>query len=151
MKWPFSSWLAALVVALCVAPAVQAQAMATPRDLPSTEQAKAWIDQDLSVVEARRMATAADHRAAAVAAGSHEWTARLTTQQRSVRGDGNSSEWSAQLERGIRTPTCVPVEANLMAGLNKSLPCTLTLSKRKLVSSSPINAVRELFPNVLRR
>ena len=102
MKWRFSSWLAALVAALCVAPAVQAQAMATPRDLPSTEQAKAWIDQDLSVVEARRMATAAGHGAAALAAGSHEWTARLATQRRSVRGDGNSSEWSAQLERGIR-------------------------------------------------
>ena len=48
-------WVAAAAVAgaaLLVAPA-RAQDLPTPMDLPSTEQAVAWIDQDRSVVEAR--------------------------------------------------------------------------------------------------
>ena len=62
----------------------------------------AWIDKDPLVVEARRALAATGHGAAALAAGSYEWTARASAQRRNVRDAGNSNEWSAQLERGVR-------------------------------------------------
>ncbi len=83
-----------------------AQELPTPKDLPPTEQAVAWIDKDPAVVEARSALAAAIHAGQALTAGSHEWLARASTQRRSYRdgasGVGSSQEWSAQLERSIR-------------------------------------------------
>lgn len=98
MKWLGLICLGAAVVLRPLA----AQALPTPKDLPTTSQAAAWIDKDPLVVEARRALAAAGHGAAALAAGAYEWTARASAQQRSVRDTGNSNEWSAQLERGVR-------------------------------------------------
>ena len=97
-------WLAAAAVAGTVswaAPA-PAQNLPTPMDLPSTEQAVAWIDQDAAVVEARSALVAAGHAAAALRAGSHEWVAKASTSRRQVGGVGHSTEWSAGIERAIR-------------------------------------------------
>ena len=98
-------WVAAAAVvgaALLVAPA-RAQGLPTPTDLPNTEQAVAWIDQDPAVVEARSALVAAGHGAAALRAGSHEWVAKASTSRRQVGGVGHSSEWSAGIERAIRS------------------------------------------------
>ena len=98
-------WVAAAAVAgaaLLVAPA-RAQDLPTPMDLPNTEQAVTWIDQDPAVVEARSALVAAGHGAAALRAGSHEWVAKASTSRRQVGGVGHSSEWSAGIERAIRS------------------------------------------------
>ena len=98
MKWLALACLAAAAILRPLA----AQELPTPKDLPTTTQAAAWIDKDPLVVEARRALAATGHGAAALAAGSYEWTARASAQRRSVRDAGNSNEWSAQLERGVR-------------------------------------------------
>ncbi|EHR70979.1 outer membrane protein [Burkholderiales bacterium JOSHI_001] len=98
MKRQVLAGLAALVI--CAA--AGAQGVATPRDLPTTELAVAWIDKDPAVVEARRALAAAGHGAAVLAAGPHEWTANASTQRRNVGGVGNTTEWSVGVERGIR-------------------------------------------------
>ncbi|MBY0468347.1 MAG: TolC family protein [Burkholderiaceae bacterium] len=74
----------------------------TPADLPSTAQARQGIEQDPSVAEARDALVAAGHGAAALRAGSYEWTTRLSAQRRRYDGGGNSSEWAAALERAVR-------------------------------------------------
>ena len=99
---PRLAWLCAMAFASAFAGPVAAQDVPTPKDLPSTAQAVAWIDRDPAVIEARRAHAAAGHGAAALAAGSHEWTARANTQQRNVRNAGNSTEWSAGVERAVR-------------------------------------------------
>lgn len=88
--------------ALLIAGLAAAQEVATPKDLPPTAQAQAWIDKDPAVVEARRALDAAGHGAAVLAAGPHEWTANASTQRRNVGGVGNTTEWSVGVERGIR-------------------------------------------------
>ena len=88
--------------ALLIAGLAAAQEVATPKDLPPTVQAQAWIDKDPAVVEARRALDAAGHGAAVLAAGPHEWTANASTQRRNVGGVGNTTEWSVGVERGIR-------------------------------------------------
>ena len=93
-------WLCA--VAIGVPSGAFSQNLPTPEDLPSTAQAVAWIDKDPAVVEARRSLAAAGHGAAAMVVGPHEWVARAGAQRRSYRSGGESGEWTAQLERGIR-------------------------------------------------
>jgi len=88
--------------ALLIAGLAAAQEVATPKDLPPTVQAQAWIDKDPAVVEARRALDAAGHSAAVLAAGPHDWTANASTQRRNVGGVGNTTEWSVGVERGIR-------------------------------------------------
>lgn len=88
--------------ALLIAGLAAAQELATPKDLPPTVQAQAWIDKDPAVVEARRALAAAGHGAAVLAAGPHEWMANASTQRRRVGGIGNTTEWSVGVERGIR-------------------------------------------------
>ena len=88
--------------ALLIAGLAAAQEVATPKDLPPTAQAQAWIDKDPAVVEARRALNPAGHGAAVLAAGPHEWTANASTQRRNVGGVGNTTEWSVGVERGIR-------------------------------------------------
>lgn len=98
MKHRVLAWLCSVAL---VAPA-GAQDQPTPKDLPSTAQAVAWIDKDPSVVEARRALAAATHGAAALAAGPHEWTATANTQRRNYRDAGSTTEWSLGVQRAIR-------------------------------------------------
>lgn len=96
------SWLVA-VAASAVPFSAAAQGQPTPQNLPSTEQAAAWIESDPTVVQARAAMAAAEHAGAAIATSSHEWTARVQGQRRNYRDVGaNSNEWTAQLERPIR-------------------------------------------------
>ena len=86
----------------------------TPPDLPPTELARASIDQDPTVVEARRALTAAGHGAAALRAGPHEWTTRVSAQRRRyANAGGNSNEWTAALERTIRIGGKAEIDAQL--------------------------------------
>ena len=85
----------------------------TPPDLPPTELARESIDQDPAVVEARRALTAAGHGAAALRAGSHEWTTRLAAQRRRYDNGGNSNEWTASLDRTIRIGGKAAIDAQL--------------------------------------
>jgi len=91
----------ALAAALA-ATAVRAADRPTPSDLPPTELARQWIDQEPAVVEARRALDAATHGAAALRASPHEWTTRVSAQQRRYDTGRNSTEWMAALERTIR-------------------------------------------------
>ena len=90
-----------------------AQQRPTPPDLPPTELARQSIDQDPAVVEARRALSAAGHGAAALRAGSHEWTTRLAAQRRRYDNGGNSNEWTASLERTIRIGGKAGIDAQL--------------------------------------
>ncbi|WP_208511402.1 TolC family protein [Variovorax paradoxus] len=80
-----------------------AESRPVPPELPPTPAARAWIEQDPAVQEARAALIAAGHGANMLAAGSYEWATRLTMQRRSYdTGGPNSKEWNAQLERPIR-------------------------------------------------
>ncbi len=92
---------------------VLAEQRPTPPDLPPTELARESIDQDPAVVEARRALSAAGHGAAALRAGSHEWTTRLAAQRRRYDNGGNSNEWTAALERTIRIGGKAELDAQL--------------------------------------
>ncbi len=85
----------------------------TPPDLPPTELARQSIDQDPGVVEARRALSAAGHGAAALRAGSHEWTTKVAAQRRRYDNGGNSNEWTAALERTIRIGGKAELDAQL--------------------------------------
>lgn len=93
---------ACILFALLAARSAFAEDRPVPPELPATMQASAWIEQHPAVVEARHAATASDHAAAVIETGPHEWVARLSTQRRDVRDVGQSTEWSAQIERGVR-------------------------------------------------
>lgn len=90
--------LASLMLAWPLSP----RAQTVPADLPSSEQALAAIDQDPTVLQARRAVQAATHSAAMRAAGPYEWTVGATGQRRRIDGSGSTTEWSAQIERPIR-------------------------------------------------
>lgn len=85
----------------------------TPPDLPPTELARESIDQDPAVVEARRALVAAGHGSAALRAGSNEWTTKLAAQRRRYDSGGNSTEWTASLERTIRIGGKVGIDTQL--------------------------------------
>jgi len=104
-----------LVMALLSFPPLTAHAeqRPTPPDLPPTELARQSIDQDPAVVEARRALSAAGHGAAALRAGSHEWTTKLAAQRRRYDNGGNSNEWTASLERTIRIGGKAEIDAQL--------------------------------------
>lgn len=98
MKRLVLAWLSGAVIS----GPVFAQDLLTPKDLPSTAQASAWIEKDPQVVESRSALAAAGHGAAALTASPYEWTTRIAAQRRSYGSGGESKEWSAQLERSIR-------------------------------------------------
>ena len=85
----------------------------TPPDLPPTELARQSIDQDPAVVEARRALSAVGHGAAALRAGSHEWTTKLAAQRRRYDNGGNSNEWTASFERTFRIGGKAGIDAQL--------------------------------------
>jgi len=104
----------ALVAALAAtAGSARAESRPTPPDLPSTEVARESIDHDPAVVEARRALTASTHGAAALRAGPHEWTTKLSAQRRRYDNAGTSNEWTAVLERTIRIGGKAQIDAQL--------------------------------------
>jgi len=106
--------LGAAVLAAAFSPfATLAEPRPTPANLPPTELARQSIDQDPAVVEARGALSAAGHGAAALRAGSYEWTTRLSAQRRRYDGGGNSNEWAAALERTIRIGGKAEIDAAL--------------------------------------
>lgn len=112
-RWIYAA-SAALAAGALLAPAHGAKAAgaalapafaprAAPADLPSNDKAKALIDGDPRVVQARHALEAARHRANMLTAGPHEWTARASTQRRRYRsGAQDVNEWSIGLERAVR-------------------------------------------------
>ena len=109
--------LGGAIIAAALSPFASVNAFAeqrpTPPDLPPTELARQSIDQDPAVVEARRALSAAGHGAAALRAGSHEWTTKLAAQRRRYDNGGNSNEWTASLERTIRIGGKAGLDAQL--------------------------------------
>lgn len=103
---------AAALLPLIFAGVVLAQPL--PRDLPGDSEARAWVEADPSVQQARWAWQAATHAGAAIAAGPQEWSVRLQAQRRELRDAGATShEWLAQLER--------PVRINGKAALDRTL------------------------------
>lgn len=97
------AWMRGLCAALALTPAwLHAQQPVTPPDLPADAEAAAWLDRSPSVAQARAALAAAGHGAAALAVSPNEWVLKAASQRRSVRGLGDSQEWSASLERPIR-------------------------------------------------
>jgi outer membrane protein, heavy metal efflux system len=76
---------------------------AAPPDLPANDVAKKLLDAHPRVQQAAHALRAARERARSLETGSHEWTARASTQRRNYRATGQEvSEWSAGVERAIR-------------------------------------------------
>ena len=109
-RWKQWALVAALVATTGLA---RAQGRPTPPDLPPTELARASIEQDPAVVEARRALAASTHGAAALRAGPHEWTTKLSAQRRRLDNAGTSSEWAAGLERTIRIGGKAQIDSQL--------------------------------------
>lgn len=87
-------------------PAPHWAARAAPADLPPNAVARALIDGDPTVEQARHAVEAARHRGAMLDAGPYEWTAKAMAQRRSYRsGDPVTSDWSAGVERTLRSGT----------------------------------------------
>lgn len=85
--------------------------------LPPSDQAADALSKQPRVLEAMAMLDAAKSKAAALKAGSHEWTARAGLQNRSVKNGSDSREWETALERAIR----LPGKARLDDSLGQSL------------------------------
>ncbi len=111
--WARAGARLALALLPWAALAARAEQWPTPSSLPPTEQVRLSIDLDPTVVEARSALGAAGHGAAALRAGSHEWTTRLAAQRRRVDQLGPSREWTATLERTIRSGSKAGIDAQL--------------------------------------
>lgn len=93
-------------IALAVAVSMQAQAV-TPQPTPgllSTQQARPLLEQDPGVLAARAGLVAGEAENRALRSSPHDFSMRLTGQQRDVRNDQNYDEWMASVERPIRLP-----------------------------------------------
>lgn len=109
-KWIQGASALALAGALAIAAHAQPAAgkpdfapQAAPSGLQPNDRARALIDADPRVVQARQALEAAKHRAEALSAGPHEWTAKAATQRRRYdNGSGSVREWSVGLERALR-------------------------------------------------
>jgi cobalt-zinc-cadmium efflux system outer membrane protein len=110
-------WIAAagMAFALPLSWNSHAAGVATPADLPATAQARAAIDQDPVVNQARHGVQAATHAAAMLEASPYEWTASTTAQRRRIDGSGTSNEWSVQLERTVRIGGKAAIDRDLGA------------------------------------
>ena len=97
-------WIAIAGSAALMALSLPAGAWVTgsaPELLP-TPLVRQALEQDPTVIEARRILAAAGHGAAALRTGSHEWTTRATVQSRRYDAGGRSNEWEVGLERAFR-------------------------------------------------
>ncbi len=83
-----------------------AQSPADAPDLPPKAQVLEALLGSPMVRAAGSQIDAEEARARRLAAGTHEWTVRLTDQQRRVRAtpDGRYNEWNVGVERALRLP-----------------------------------------------
>ena len=83
--------------------------------LPPTEQTIAALATQPRTLEARAMLDVAKAQSIALKAGSHEWTARVGLQNRSVNSgpDSRYTEWEGALERAIRLPGKADLDGRL--------------------------------------
>lgn len=72
--------------------------------LPTADTVRGLLAQDTELAAAQARRQAADSAAAVLTASPYEWTASLSAQQRRTQGAGNSQEWNAALEHGLRLP-----------------------------------------------
>lgn len=98
------SVLRLLMGMVCCVLAGTTLAATTPPDLPTDAVARQALDADAQVAAARAGLDAARIEGQLTAAGSHEFNARATRQQRKIRDMGDYGEWSATLERPLRWP-----------------------------------------------
>ncbi|KAB2968771.1 hypothetical protein, partial [Zoogloea sp.] len=98
------AWIALFLLALPLSP--RAGNPVDAPDLPPAAQAMAVLLSSPTVSAAGAGIEAEEARARRLAAGSHEWTLRLTDQQRRVRGspDGRYNEWDVGIDRAFRLP-----------------------------------------------
>jgi outer membrane protein TolC len=79
----------------------------TPQPAPGllpTEQARPLLEQDPGVLAARAGLTAGEAERRALRASPYDFNAKMTGQQRDVRGSDKYDEWMAGIERPIRLP-----------------------------------------------
>ena len=100
--------LALLLAALplCGLAAEHTDAAANAPDLPDRAQVLDALRSSPTVRAAGAQIEAEEARARRLDAGPHEWTVRLTDQQRRVRTapDARYNEWNVAVERALRLP-----------------------------------------------
>lgn len=101
----------AIVTALLLVPAAHA-APEAPALLP-TPVARAMLERDPSVAAARSLLEMARAEAGILERSPYEWTARLSSQRRSIESGPRHNEWNATLERPWRLPAKATADANL--------------------------------------
>lgn len=87
--------------------------------LPPASVARALLDQDPEVAAARSGRAALREDARLQELSSHEWTARLSGQRRSVDDGTRSREWNAGLERTLRLPAKAEADARIGRALQQ--------------------------------
>ena len=102
---PLRCRLPVLLLALLAVPAL-ALDLADAPDLPRRAEVIEALRGSPLVRAAGSQIDAEEARARRLSAGPHEWTVRLTDQQRRVRGtpDARYNEWDLGLERALRLP-----------------------------------------------
>lgn len=93
---------------LAAALAVAAPALAiTPQPAPGllgTQQARPLLEKDPGVLAAQAGLVAGEAEARSLRASPHDFSTRLTGQQRDIRDGDQYDEWTASIERPIRLP-----------------------------------------------
>ncbi|MDP1682367.1 MAG: TolC family protein [Burkholderiales bacterium] len=89
-----------------------ASAPETPGLLP-TQMARPLLEQDPNVAAARAAVEAARHEAGLLDSSPYEWTARLSSQRRSLQEGPAYQEWSAGIERPLRLPGKASADRNI--------------------------------------
>ena len=93
--------------------AVAAQERAQPSDLPPTELARQWLQQDADVREADADRGVAIQQARQLRMSSNEWSVRYQKSRRRYPSGPDSNEWTAQLERPFRLPNKLLIDRSL--------------------------------------
>lgn len=93
-----------LILATLAATVARAEDFPTPPDLPPTAVARPLLEHDPDVMAAQAAAALAGTEAAQLRASPHEWSTRLSGQERRYDAGATSTEWSAELQRAFRLP-----------------------------------------------
>lgn len=129
-----------LMLMLCVANCVQAENNSTsvkiPENLLSTEQVTSLLQQSPDVAAARANLEVANKENGLLVRSPYEWTARATTQQRSVQDGSRYTEWNIGVERPIRLFN--------KANIDKDLGQTVVLESEAMYGEAIHEAAREL-------
>lgn len=101
-----------LIILFGFALSAQADAPETPDLLPA-QTARPLLEQDPSVAAARAALEAARQEAALLDGSPYEWSARLSSQRRSLQEGPSYQEWSAGIERPLRLPGKASADRNM--------------------------------------